>query len=362
MQRKLGAALALLAAALIPAAAPAQPLPIVTVGAPAINCVFASSCTATVSDFSAPLLGNGFLQSRNYQSEPGSPAAGKWVYEYRIDLRNATPGTAVSALTVDFGPVAGTLDYNGDGSPDRVFVVTSGGLGSVGPSSVFQVGRMVTFRFTPRVAAGETSFFFGLVSSGGPRPTRVRLTTSVNPNLVLEARAPRAGMGPPPPAPGPVAAEDCLPYDRTRLSIRDEGAGGWLLTDGGSRMLMLDNEADAQRAMSLARRHTHHCFIGRGNHRPDRARYIVHYWRGNPGAVPTSGDDCIGYNRATVGVFDRGALGWRLEDGASALVLYDNQADANRGLMVARAFSNLCFIGRGNSRPNRADYIVHYWR
>jgi hypothetical protein len=127
-------------------------------------------------------------------------------------------------------------------------------------------------------------------------------------------------------------------------------------------MLMLDNHADAERAMAVARAHTHHCFIGRGNHRPDRVRYITHYWRGNPGATAQPGDDCVSYNPATVGVFDRGAMGWRLEDGSHAMVLFDNQADANRGLMVARAFSNLCFIGRNNTRPNRADYIVQYWR
>jgi hypothetical protein len=361
MKRNLGAALALLAAALAPVAAQAQPLPIVTVGAPAINCVLATSCSVTVTDFTAPLLGSGFLQSRTYQAQPGSPAAGLWVYEYRVDLTNATPGATVSGMTVDFGPVVGTLDYNGDSRPDRAFVVTSGGLGSVGPSSAFQAGRMISFRFVPAVTAGNTSYFFGMVSRGGPRPTRVRLATSAG-SLLLEGRAPRAGIVPPPPDGGPVAAEDCLPYDRTRLTIRDEGAAGWLLTDGGSRMLMLDNQADAQRAMALARRHTHHCFIGRDNHRPDRIRYIVHYWRGNPGAVATPGDDCLGYNPATVGVFDRGAIGWRLEDGAHSMLLFDNEADANRGLIVARAFSNLCFIGRNNSRPNRADYIVQYWR
>ena len=32
------------------------------------------------------------------------------------------------------------------------------------------------------------------------------------------------------------------------------------LTDGRSRMLMLDNEADARKALALAIRHTHHCF------------------------------------------------------------------------------------------------------
>jgi hypothetical protein len=364
MSRTLAAVLSLLAAAAVPVAAAAQPLSIVHVGAPAINCVFAASCTVTVTDFTAPIWGGGFLQSRTYRAEPGSPAGGRWVYEYRIDLTRARTDPAagmVTALIVDFGPVS-ALDYNGDHRADQVFVTTSGGLGTVAPVAATQSGRMITFRFSPAVHVGQTSFFFGLVSPDGPRPIHARIVSNLNPNMVLEARAPRAGQGQNGQPNGPIAAEDCLPYNPQNLSIRNEGAQGWLLTDGASRMLMLDNQADAQRALAVARRHTHHCFIGRNNTRPNRYQYIVHYWRGNPGATAMAGEDCIAYNPSTVNVFDRGALGWRLEDGSNMLVLYDNQADANRGLIVARAFSHLCFIGRNNSRPNRYAYIVEYWR
>jgi sphingomyelin phosphodiesterase len=86
--------------------------------------------------------------------------------------------------------------------------------------------------------------------------------------------------GPPPPSgPGPVSrAEDCLTYNPADLRIVDEGASGWLLTDGRSRMLTLDTRQDALDALALARRHTKHCFIGRGNARANRSSYIVAYW------------------------------------------------------------------------------------
>ena len=74
-------------------------------------------------------------------------------------------------------------------------------------------------------------------------------------------------------------AEDCLPYDVGSLQIQDEGKSGWLLTDGRSRMLTLDNKEDAEAALALAKRHKAHCFIGRNNRRPDRCRYIVDYWK-----------------------------------------------------------------------------------
>ena len=366
-----------LALALVTAApAAAQPLRIVNVGAPAVNCVFAPSCTVTVTDFADSVFGAGFLQSRTYRAQPGSPAEGLWVYEYRIDLRAAGPGM-VNEMAIDFGPVVSMLDYDGNGRPgDQVFVVVSGGLGSVGPFSAIQTGRVIHFRFNPSVhgagaaAAGQSTYFFGLVSAAPPREMRARLLTGGG-TIAVDARAPERRALPRPLPPGQVrprpsgaiAAEDCLPYDPRRLGIADEGAQGWLLTDGASRMLMLDNQADAQRALALARRHTAHCFIGRGNARPNRAEYITHYWTGSSGMTTSiPGEDCVSYNPLTVGIFDRGALGWRMEDGAHLMLLFDNRADAERGLAVARAAGGrLCMIGRDNARPDRASYIVEYW-
>jgi len=204
MKRNLAAALGLLAASLAPATAGAQPMSIVSVGAPAINCVFSASCSVTVNDVATPMLRGGFLQSRTFQGEPGSRAAGKWVYEYRINLTRATPAANVTAVTVDFGPAVGSLDFDGDSMPDEVFVVTSGALGAVGPSSVVRAGRMITFRFARPVNSGASTFFFGVLSAGEPRPHRLRVTSNMNPNLFLEGRAPRpvraAASGEPPAA------------------------------------------------------------------------------------------------------------------------------------------------------------------
>ena len=86
---------------------------------------------------------------------------------------------------------------------------------------------------------------------------------------------------PPPTTPPPTAAivpEDCLPYNPANLRIVNEGASGWLLTDGVSRMLLLDSQQDAQNALILAKRYTKQCFIGRGNTRSNRKDYIVEYW------------------------------------------------------------------------------------
>lgn len=73
--------------------------------------------------------------------------------------------------------------------------------------------------------------------------------------------------------------EDCLSYDVASLQIVNLGEKGWRLTDGRSSMLILDNETDANAALALAKKYKQHCFIGRGNKRPDRVSYIVDYWK-----------------------------------------------------------------------------------
>ncbi len=156
---------------------------------------------------------------------------------------------------------------------------------------------------------------------------------------------------------------DCLFYNPHDLRIVDEGASGWLLTDGRSRMLILDNKEDAEKALALARRYTAHCFIGRDNTRPNRDDYVHEYWLGDSGittVIPS--EDCISYNPDTLRIVDEGALGFLLTDGFSRMTIYASREDAEEGLRVAKQGTKQCFIGRGNSRPNRKDYIVEYWK
>lgn len=173
--------IAALALGLAFATACAAPLDVVTVSAPAINCVFEPSCIVTVTDTTAPIPiptgGSNFLQSRTFMGAPDAPANGFYAYEYRIDLRNAVGSTYIPCLrsmTIDFGPVVSTLDYDGDGTADQVYVVTVGGLGSIGLASAEKAGNNVTFNFNPSVCAGgspgtgQSTFFFGLLSTQPP--------------------------------------------------------------------------------------------------------------------------------------------------------------------------------------------------
>jgi hypothetical protein len=162
-----------LAAALIALPASAQAaLSVVNVGAPAINCVFNVTCIVTVNDsignFTPPGdSGNARLQSRTYPGTAPAPAAGKRAYVYRVDMtavKGLTAESCVASLRIKFGPIV--QEPYKPGQKNDMFVVTSGGLGSVGVASATAVGGTLTVNFAAGgVCPGQTSYFFGLTSA-----------------------------------------------------------------------------------------------------------------------------------------------------------------------------------------------------
>lgn len=182
----------------------AAPLKVVNVSAPAINCVFNPTCTVTVNDTSDNIAmstgGTGFLQSRTYKGAAGSPGVGLFAYEYRIDLRNAVGLTAISCIdwiTISFGPAVSTLNYGADAKPDQVFVVTGGGIGTIGIASAVQTGSKIKFKFTSPVCEGgspgkgDSSFFWGLVSKTPAQFVTATLYETGGVTHTVKARAPQ---------------------------------------------------------------------------------------------------------------------------------------------------------------------------
>jgi hypothetical protein len=166
-----------LAAAL---AVPAMALNVVNTSAPQYNCIFttANPCTITVTDYSASFMGGSAkLQSRIFQGQAGSTAAGKWCFEYRIDLTQVAGITYIpwadELAIYNFGPLR-QYDYNFDSvATDDIFNVTSGGLGSKGVTSAFLSGGYTYWVLNPVYGGsypggGETSYFFGVVSDYPP--------------------------------------------------------------------------------------------------------------------------------------------------------------------------------------------------
>lgn len=185
--------------------ASAAPLTVVTVTAPDINCVFETDCTIVVTDSVGDITlpgstGTARLQSRTFPGKLGTPGDGKTAYEYRVDLTQATAigdAACLTALDVDFGPVS-KLQYNKVGPTDDVFVITKGGLGSIGLASAEQNRRgVITFTFSQPVCAadtsspGQTTFFFGLASTHPPKVIVATIEApGAFPDIDVKARAP----------------------------------------------------------------------------------------------------------------------------------------------------------------------------
>jgi len=198
--RRLFAACILIA---LPAATQAAPLTVVEVGAPAVNCIYNTSCTITVTDSVGAItvpdaVGTARLQSRSYVGSKGAPAAGKNGYMYRVDLTQSVAvggAMCVSALKVDFGPIS-KFHYKSGGPLADVFVITAGGLGNVGLASADQTGNVITFHFkNPGVCPGsspgkgDTSFFFGLTAVKPPKAITAEVVIAGN-SVKVPARAP----------------------------------------------------------------------------------------------------------------------------------------------------------------------------
>jgi hypothetical protein len=202
VQLTAGAAAALV---LTSAAATAQLLNVVEVNAPAVNCVFNPTCTITVTDsvgyVPLPYLTTpktAWLQSRTYTGAAGTPGAGKTGYEYRLSLTEAA-GTAecLGGLVLNFGPLV-KLPYR-PGPLADVFVITTGGLGTIGLASAERFGDIIQFQFTrPLCLQGgpsiqNTTFFFGLAADAAPaaKPVTAQIFSMGTPPLYgVEARVP----------------------------------------------------------------------------------------------------------------------------------------------------------------------------
>jgi hypothetical protein len=187
-----------------PFAVEAGPLKVVNVSAPAINCVFNPTCTVAVNDTSDDIImstgGTGLLKTRTYMGAVGAPAAGLYAYQYLLDLRNAVGSSGISCvdwMSISFGPVVSSLNYGGDANPDQVFVITGGGIGTIGIASADQTGSSIKFKFSSPICEGgppgkgDSSFFWGLVSKTPPQFVTATLHEPGGVTHVVKARAPK---------------------------------------------------------------------------------------------------------------------------------------------------------------------------
>lgn len=186
-----------------------NPLTIYATDEHTIACFFSTTCTLTPTDTSGaiplppPITGSGALLTRTYVGGAGSSGANIPVYEYRLDMTQAVNTTAdafcITDVAIDFGPQS-PIPYNGPGpwtSRYDMYVVTSGGSGSIGIYYATISGNTIDFVFNQPVCAGSTpgtgqaSLPFGLASPYAPRAITAAVVWPGNfQGLPTPARAP----------------------------------------------------------------------------------------------------------------------------------------------------------------------------
>jgi len=109
----------------------------------------------------------------------------------QVPCPGATP--CVESLRIRFGPVStlAVTDSNGVVSTGEVFVVTSGGTGTVALASIQQTGQVITVNFGSSICPGSSSLYFGFVSSNAPGSVVARVVLNNDDVLAVDARAPR---------------------------------------------------------------------------------------------------------------------------------------------------------------------------
>lgn len=180
-------------------------LAVESVNAQAINCLFSAGCAAvtptdSVADISAApgVTGSARLQTRTFVGVPGTAAAGKTAYQYRVDLSqvvSSADAPCVTDVTVDLGPTV-QLNYDGTGTPGDAYVVSQGGLGTIGIFSAIRIGNKVAFTFNQPICAGasggtgQSSQFFGVTSASAPKAVTAKAGWPGTVGLDVGARAP----------------------------------------------------------------------------------------------------------------------------------------------------------------------------
>src|SRR4051794_20205250 len=167
--------------ALMPSPAAAQPVTLfpAQLSGANIDALFGQQTPVPAETTNIPLPGingNAVLHSRVIRAASGSRAEGRFAYEYRVDLSNATTfvdSSCLINLSVKFGPIE-KLPYAPNSLRDVYEIKQGVPANQVGFSSAVQTGDIVTFTFERSICAaddripGDTSFAFGLASRDPP--------------------------------------------------------------------------------------------------------------------------------------------------------------------------------------------------
>ncbi len=145
----------------------------------------------------------------------------------------------------------------------------------------------------------------------------------------------------------PRLREDCLTFNTNNVRLQTDHSR-WLLTDDKSRMILFDNQQEAQKSLNIIKNYgiNSHCFVGR----PDPS---LEYWlvggRAPRGSILN--EDCISFNLSDIAVTQVNGR-WKIVEGGrhSMFDFADKESEARQALAIIKkyGFTYSCFVGRPN--------------
>ena len=181
------------------------------VSASNVDCAWDTQCAPSAAASAEAFtfrgaVGQAFLQFRQLPpGEPGTAAEGLYGYEYRIDLTElSTAGVepfSISEVRIPFSSVS-PVDYNGDGTLEHVYIVTTGGPGTIEPSAVTTQGNRIVIQFAPGTLSGGvgglegvSSLAIGLASPSPAGKSNAWMEEQLTGPVRVATMAPKPGQG-----------------------------------------------------------------------------------------------------------------------------------------------------------------------
>ena len=154
---------------------------------------------------------------------------------------------------------------------------------------------------------------------------------------------------------------DCISYRNSSLMLAPHSSGGWSISDGGFRMLMLlPSPSQAKQMQVVAGAYDQLCAIGLNNKRRQVNEYIFRYFEGGTGKIPAmAGEDSQSYEPSKLEIKNVGAFGFAVFSGKARIALLDTQAEAARALAVLKNYDTQIFVGRD---PKSGTFSAQYFR
>lgn len=231
------------------------------------------------------------------------------------------------------------------------------------------MGLLIGMAAVAAVAAcGPTTGTTGTAPNGPTAPTTAAGAIGTAPTTAPAGQpanpsAPATSQGGSTAAPSWPTPADCISYNPRHVTVSFQD-GLYTVADGNTvvtRVSGQQGDDTGTKALALAQRYNRHCFIGRGNLRPDHFSYVFDYWRDPSGLtppIPDQDNDCSQYNQHNLTVDDMGnGDGWRVRDHDNVLHVFDNEADARNGKLVLSKYSMMCTFGDSiNDNPQNVNY------